>query len=434
MKRLIVSLLALSALSSSVCSAEEDLAGCKSVYERESSKIETTHEKRLQGILSAYETNLKAIKEQLKKTGDLEGVLACRKEQDRFRKEKSVPQKPPASLPEVIRRAQSLYHQTAANARVDMVRECKTLASNYLGRLAPMKKALVFREKLDEAIAVDSEIKRVKFIIADIESGVMRPRPAPINPQPAEDTGPAVGKSDYWVGAMKAVHAGFRGDAGYVAQFGDSITYSMAFWSPIGWDDPEGYLTGNDSLPKKPANRRWRDTLKGFRDKGPKHGSYSGWKVGNVLKVIDGILKQKRPGMAIIMLGTNDIAAGKVPESYKPGLEEIVKKCLAAHCIPILNTIPPRRGRQDAVQAANTVVREVAQQYKVPLVDYYEACLKLRPGNSWDGTVISDDGVHPTGGKNNRYSEDNMKICGYALRNWVNFLAVREVYFRVVAP
>ena len=26
---------------------------------------------------------------------------------------------------------------------------------------------------------------------------------------------------------------------------------------------------------------------------------------------------------------------------------------------------------------------------------------------------------------------DNLKSCGYALRNWVNFLALRQIYFRV---
>ena len=41
---------------------------------------------------------------------------------------------------------------------------------------------------------------------------------------------------------MKKVHARFRGTEGYVAQFGDSITYSMAFWSPLGWDCPDKYL------------------------------------------------------------------------------------------------------------------------------------------------------------------------------------------------
>ncbi|NQU24551.1 MAG: SGNH/GDSL hydrolase family protein [Candidatus Nealsonbacteria bacterium] len=236
-----------------------------------------------------------------------------------------------------------------------------------------------------------------------------------------------------WVEPMKTVHAKFNGEAGYVAQLGDSITYSMAFWTPIGWDEPDQYVIDDDGLPKRPTQSRWRDTLKGFRDKGPKYGNYSGWRVGNVLKVIDDVLEQKRPEMAIIMLGTNDISGGKVPERYRPGLEQIVEKCLAAHCIPILNTIPPRRGRQEAVQAANEIIRAVAKQHKVPLVDYYTACLRLQPGNAWDGTIISADGVHPSGGKTNVYTDENLKTCGYALRNWVNFLAVREVYFRVVA-
>lgn len=25
-----------------------------------------------------------------------------------------------------------------------------------------------------------------------------------------------------------------------------------------------------------------------------------------------------------------------------------------------------------------------------------------------------------------------MKVCGYALRNWINFLAIREVYFHML--
>jgi len=50
------------------------------------------------------------------------------------------------------------------------------------------------------------------------------------------------------------------------------------------------FLTGDDGFPKRPK-RRWRDTLKGFRQKGGQHGNYSGWTVGNLLKVVDGVLK-----------------------------------------------------------------------------------------------------------------------------------------------
>lgn len=235
-----------------------------------------------------------------------------------------------------------------------------------------------------------------------------------------------------WVKPMRKIHAGFKGQPGYVAQLGDSITYSMAFWTPIDWDEPQQYLTEDDGLPKTPPGKRWRDVIHGERDKGPKHGNYSGWTVKNVLGVIDSVLENNKPEMAIIMVGTNDISDGNVPKTYEADLEKVVEKCLAAHCVPILNTIPPRREREKTVRDTNQIIKSVAKKHRVPLVDYHTKILKRRPNNSWQGTLISEDGVHPTAGKTNIYTKDNLKNCGYALRNWLNFLAVREVYFRVV--
>lgn len=218
------------------------------------------------------------------------------------------------------------------------------------------------------------------------------------------------------------IHAGFKGEHGRIAQFGDSITYSMAFWSAMSWSDPGEYLPADDGLPKNPKNKRWRDFIKGARDKGAKFGNYSGWKVGDLLKSIDAVLARDKPEAAIIMIGTNDINGKKVPKGYRAGLKEIVGKCLAAHCVPILNTIPPRRDHNEAVAAVNKIIREIAAGNKLPLVDFHAACLRMRPGKTWDGTIISKDGVHPSGGKTNVYDQENLEDCGYALRNWVNFL------------
>src|SRR4051812_35403556 len=94
----------------------------------------------------------------------------------------------------------------------------------------------------------------------------------------AEETKPA------WIEAMKKVHAEFQGTSGYVAQFGDSITYSMAFWKPMSWSDPDAYIK-DDGMPKHP-DKRWRDVIKGAGDdgKGPAAGNYSGWRIGNLLE------------------------------------------------------------------------------------------------------------------------------------------------------
>ncbi|MFT5128252.1 MAG: hypothetical protein ACI8W8_001861 [Rhodothermales bacterium] len=231
--------------------------------------------------------------------------------------------------------------------------------------------------------------------------------------------------------AMGKVHAGFNGQEGYVAQFGDSITYSMAFWSAMSWAAPDSYLTVDDGLAKSPAGKRWRDYIKGSRDKGKNFANFSGWRVGQLLSAMDAVLEREKPIAAIIMIGTNDIAGGSLPANYASELKRVVDKCLAAHCVPILNTIPPRRGRDDAVAAANQVIRDLASAQNLPLADYHAACLRLRPGSSWDGTLISKDGIHPSGGTTHDYSEANLANCGYALRNWVNFLALRQLAVQV---
>jgi len=229
----------------------------------------------------------------------------------------------------------------------------------------------------------------------------------------------------------KEIHADFKGQSGRVAQFGDSITYSMAFWSAMNWSDPGKFLPADDGLPKTPTNKLWKDVIKGARDKGPEFANYSGWKVAHLLKAVDTVLARDKPEAALIMIGTNDINGGTIPKGYRAGLEEVVAKCLAAHCVPILNTIPPRRDHDEAVAAINLIIRAVAAAGKLPLVDFHAECLHLRPGKTWDGTIISKDGVHPSGGKTDLYDEPNLKDCGYALRNWVNFLAYRQLYFGV---
>jgi lysophospholipase L1-like esterase len=235
-----------------------------------------------------------------------------------------------------------------------------------------------------------------------------------------------------WVEPMRAVHAKFRGTPGYVAQLGDSITYSMAFWSPMGWADPTPYLT-DDGLPKAPPGKRWRDLIQGTRAKGPDEGNYSSWRVENILSVIDKVLAQRKPEAAILMVGTNDIAGDRVPAGYRPGLESIIQKCLAAGCVPLLNTLPPKRGETAAVADCNQVIRELAQKHHVPLVDYGHEILRRQPGMSWDGTLISDDGVHPTAGETHVFSTENLMTSGYALRTWLNFLTYRQLYFHVLA-
>ena len=243
-----------------------------------------------------------------------------------------------------------------------------------------------------------------------------------------------------WAPAMTTVNAKFEGSAGHIAQFGDSITYADGFWKPLGWSTVEDQLRPrpDDGFPKQAVTwtgekRRWRDTLKGFTGKGPDFGNLSGWKVTDLLKAVPVVLTRDQPEAAIIGIGTNDTGPNGPHEGYRAGLEQVVTLCLEAHCIPILNTIAPKRGCDAGVEKTNAIIREVAAAFSVPLVDYHAEILKRRPGNAWDGTLVSKDGVHPSSGKNEVFDDENLAKSGYALRNFLNFMLVRELYFRVLS-
>jgi hypothetical protein len=233
-----------------------------------------------------------------------------------------------------------------------------------------------------------------------------------------------------WIDAMKKVHKDFTGAKGYVAQFGDSITYTMAFWKPLSWSDPTPYLK-DDNFPKQPK-KPWKNIIKGADDKGPEAANYSGWRVTDLLKAVPKALEKNKPEVALIMIGTNDISAGKVPENYQADLEKVIQLCIDKNCIPILSTIPPKRNQQQAVEAANKIIKTIAEKQNLPLIDFYAQILATAPDGKWDGALISNDGVHPTAGETQNYSEENLKKSGYALRNWLSFKMYRQVYFNVL--
>ncbi|MEX2215804.1 MAG: SGNH/GDSL hydrolase family protein [Phycisphaeraceae bacterium] len=236
-----------------------------------------------------------------------------------------------------------------------------------------------------------------------------------------------------WLELAQRVHAKHNGQKNYVALIGDSITFTDAFWTPLEFTSPEDYLK-NDGLPLTPDGKKWKDTLLGLRGKGMEHCNGSGWQVGHILRMIDQLMQREKPSIAIIMVGTNDVGSGKCPPGYDEQLERIVLKCLDYKCIPILNTIPPRHGKDEAVLEANKHIRALAKRKKLPLVDYYAEMTRRQPMEKMYETLMSKDGIHPSGGKYTDYSDDNLSKSGYALRNWMNFLMVREIYFRVLHP
>jgi lysophospholipase L1-like esterase len=96
-----------------------------------------------------------------------------------------------------------------------------------------------------------------------------------------------------------------------------------------------------------------------------------------------------KPAVALIMFGSNDVAI--VPsDEFAYNLRVIVEYSIARGVIPVLSTIPPRRGFEPQVAFYNQLVTEIASAYGVSLWDY-GAAMRTLPN---DG--LSGDGLHPS--------------------------------------
>lgn len=246
--------------------------------------------------------------------------------------------------------------------------------------------------------------------------------------------------------AMSKVAARFKGTEGVVLHVGDSITYANAYgawarggegktpedvavcqWMHVGKNND---LDGNFlARVDRPGNRS--DTaVSGIRADEWLAGGKSG------APSLAELVKRYNPRMALVMLGTNDVKQGRGTAPIRADLGRIVDLLLANGTIPILSTIPPMKGKDAEVKALNAAILELVREKKIPHVDYHAEIVKRRPAD-WLGTLISDDGVHPTPGVNGANAgsaptEENLKNSGYLLRGWLSVRKIAEVKAKVL--
>jgi lysophospholipase L1-like esterase len=255
------------------------------------------------------------------------------------------------------------------------------------------------------------------------------------------------GPSTDWVEPMKKVHARFTGARGTFAHFGDSITVTMAFWAP---------LAGN---PKNmsPEMERSLQLIKGYqkaecwsRWKGPEFGNNGSMTIRWAHTNVEKWLEKLNPEVVLVMFGSNDVGQMNATE-YEIKTREVVARCLSNGTVVILSTMPPRHGLVEKSRQFVEVVRRIAHEQNVPLIDYFGEILKRRP-EDWDGglpkfkglagddyqvpTLIARDGVHPSNPKQfaGDYSEEALRHSGYGLRNFLTAMAYAEVIARVLQP
>lgn len=106
------------------------------------------------------------------------------------------------------------------------------------------------------------------------------------------------------------------------------------------------------------------------------------------------------PAVAVVSVGTNDIASSVSLASYASNISEIVQELRRVGIIPVLGTIPPRNDTTSAEDTLNKLteqynfwLRMFASRAGISLVDYHKVLV-----NPVTGGFVKDnfaDGVHP---------------------------------------
>ncbi len=248
-----------------------------------------------------------------------------------------------------------------------------------------------------------------------------------------------------WAAPMRQVHAKFTGTPGTLALFGDSITHSNAFWSPL--EAAPKTLPDADAKAlalvrghmKADCWRKWR---------GPEYGNQSSMTIRWADENVDKWLAKLNPEAAVLMFGTNDLVQLDAKE-YAAKTKSVVERCLKNGTVVILTTLPPRSGKLAQARAFADAQRRLAAVYQLPLIDYQAEVLRRRP-DDWDGslpqfkdyaadgyqvpTLISGDGVHPSNpAKHADYSPAALDRNGYQLRTVLTLRAYADVIRLVLA-
>ena len=148
------------------------------------------------------------------------------------------------------------------------------------------------------------------------------------------------------------------------------------------------------------------------------------------------------------MFGSNDLP-DRDQRGYRKALVEVAEACIKRGTVPIVSTVPPRSGLAAEAAAFSQIVRAVAKELDIPLIDYHAAILERRP-DDWDGstiavpgsdpyevlTLISGDGVHPSNPAKyfKDYSDEALRISGFGLRTAQALLAYDEVVSIISNP
>ncbi|HYF52541.1 MAG TPA: SGNH/GDSL hydrolase family protein [Planctomycetota bacterium] len=238
-----------------------------------------------------------------------------------------------------------------------------------------------------------------------------------------------------YAAAMKAVAKKFTGTPGVFLHLGDSITHANPYtaWARHGGgksEEEKAFLKWSHCGGEKQKDGYHLASVDapGGRSETAAGGITAGKYLAgghNGLPKLEELLKKYNPQMVVYMLGTNDLRGPTPVEKYIADVEKAMDMIIANGTVPILSTLPPFKGREEACDAYNKALRELAKKKSLPLIDLYTE-MKTRAGDKL--LELIPDGVHLNAhAANGPPTEENLAKGSYLLRGYLSVRKGMEV-------
>jgi Concanavalin A-like lectin/glucanases superfamily len=142
--------------------APADIKTLKAKYEQGLAVIQSETDKALTNSVQGYADALKGLGQKLQGAGDLDGMLAVKKEAERFEKEKTMPESAVVADCAALRDLQLKWQKMPDTIDVSKSRKIVTLSRNQIAVLEEVKKQFTMQGKVDAAVEAKNEIERVR--------------------------------------------------------------------------------------------------------------------------------------------------------------------------------------------------------------------------------------------------------------------------------
>jgi hypothetical protein len=195
-----------------------------------------------------------------------------------------------------------------------------------------------------------------------------------------------------WIANVKTILSspisGVTKTIGKVLQVGDSMTFTFAYGD---WARHKTEATASDLDVINWMRAGVYDSTDGWSlsSNGITAMNNAGWGSGFVDNIfVDDGLRDAQ--FAVVMFNVNDIAI----------VESRINQFIDAGIVPVLSTIPPRTNldfNRDYADPYNLELYALAERLSLPIIDFSNEILLRRPNGTWENTLISSDGVHPSG-------------------------------------